>query len=69
MYGELYISDKNTKKDCEGYYTLKAVHEMGKDLEIDLPITNALYEVIYNNLSIKDCLKQLFQRSLKKEFY
>lgn len=69
MYGELYISDKNTKKDCEGYYTLKAVHEIGKDLKIDLPITNTLYEIIYNDMTIKEALKKLFQRNLKDEFY
>ena len=68
MFGEMFVKDRNTKKDCEGYYTLKAVYEIGKDLEIDLPITNILYEIIYNNMPFQDGLKKLFKRNITKEF-
>ena len=68
MFGEMFVKDRNTKKDCEGYYTLKGVYEIGKDLEIDLPITNILYEIIYNNMSFQDGLKKLFKRNITKEF-
>ncbi len=67
-FGEMYVKDKNIKKDCEGYYTLEAIYEIGKDLNIDLPITNILYDVIYNNTQPQDGLKKLFERNITNEF-
>ena len=68
MFGELFVKGEKTEKYCEGYYTLKAVYEMGKDFNIDLPITDVLYDIVYNNKPIKDCLNSLFSRDLKEEF-
>jgi len=68
MFGELFIKGEKTEKNCEGFYTLKAVYEMGKNFKIDMPITNTLYEIIYNKISIKEGLDSLFGRDLKKEF-
>lgn len=68
MFGEMFIKDRNTKRNCEGYYTLKAVYEIGKDLKTDLPITNTLYDIIYNNIPIDEGLNKLFKRRITKEF-
>lgn len=70
MFGELFVKGEAdlTKKNCEGFYTLKAVYEMGKDFNIELPITKALYDIIYNKVSVRDGLDNLFGRDLKKEF-
>lgn len=67
-FGELFIRGEGTNKNCEGFFTLKAVYEISKDLELDMPITNALYDIIYNGKPIKDGLDNLFGRDLKKEF-
>ena len=68
MFGELFLKGETTNKNCEGYYTLKAVYEMAKDFGIDMPITNALYYAIYDKKPIADCIKNLFGRDLKGEF-
>lgn len=68
MFGELFIRGARSNKNCEGFYTLKAVYEMSKDLGLDMPITTALYEIIYNGKPIKEGLDNLFGRDLKKEF-
>lgn len=70
MFGELFVKGEAdlTKKNCEGYYTLKAVYEMSKTFNLDLPITNTLYNIIYNKTPIKEGLDNLFGRDLKKEF-
>jgi len=68
LFGELFIKGETTDKNCEGFYTLKAVHEMGKNFAMDFPITETLYNIIYNRASIEDSLDRLFGRDLKREF-
>ncbi len=68
LFGELFIKGEKTTKNCEGYYTLKAVYEMGREFKIELPITNTLYNIIYNGSSVDEGLNSLFGRDLKKEF-
>lgn len=68
MFGELFLKGETTNKNCEGYYTLKAVYEMAKDFGIDMPITNTLYYAIYDKKPITDCIENLFGRDLKGEF-
>ncbi|MDD2840370.1 MAG: hypothetical protein PHY80_04590 [Rickettsiales bacterium] len=67
-FGELFVKGEKTDKNCEGFYTLKAVYEMSKDLKLDMPITNALYDIIYDKKPLKAGLDNLFGRDLKKEF-
>lgn len=68
MFGELFVRGEKTTKNCEGFYTLKAVYNMAKKYNIEMPITEALYEIIYNGKPIKESLDGLFNRDLKREF-
>ena len=69
LYGEMFVSGGSVgDKNCEGYYTLQAVYEMGKEFDIELPITNALYNIVYNKYPIKEEINKLFNRDTKKEF-
>lgn len=34
---------------AEGYYAVKCVYEINKKYKVDMPITNAVYNIIYNN--------------------
>ena len=36
---------------AEGYYALKSVHVRNKEYNIDLPIIDAVYNVVYNKIS------------------
>lgn len=54
---------------AEGVPTVKAVYEEMKKKEISMPITEAVYRVIYENMSAKEMMNELMSRSVKKEFY
>jgi len=67
-FGEKYIKGEKFTKLAEGVPTAKAMLELGKKYNVDLPITNAVYEIVYNNQSPKIMFDQLFSRSTRKEF-
>ncbi len=52
---------------AEGYYTTKAVWEISKKENIDLPLCKGVYQVIYENMSLKDSMMELMNRPLKVE--
>ena len=56
------------KKLAEGYYTVKALRNLGKSYGVELPICEAVYAVLYEGADIKEAFGKLFQRSLKNEF-
>ncbi len=51
----------------EGVYTTKAVYEMAQEKEIDMPITTAIYNVLYKDADVKDTVLKLMQREGKSE--
>lgn len=51
----------------EGVYTVKVVHELAKQHHIDMPITQAIYAVVYEGVSPKDALESLMKRDGKSE--
>ncbi|WP_061993377.1 NAD(P)H-dependent glycerol-3-phosphate dehydrogenase, partial [Fructobacillus ficulneus] len=51
----------------EGVNTVKAVHEFGQANQLEMPITTALYQVLYGNATIEDEIKSLMTRPLKSE--
>jgi len=67
-FGELFVNGIDYSDLAEGYYTVKALIEIGNNYNVDLPICNAVYDVLYNNKNANEVLEQLFLRSLKKEF-
>lgn len=67
-FGESYVKQSNYTKLAEGYYTVKAICNLGKSYKVELPICEAVYKVLYEEKNIKETFHELFQRSLKKEF-
>ena len=67
-YGKCIITKEFYDKLAEGYYTTKAIHNLGKAYGVDLPICEAVYQILYENKNPKSILKKLFTRSLKNEF-
>lgn len=51
----------------EGVYTTKAAHELSQKRQVQMPITDALYRVLYENEDIKDAISQLMSRDLTSE--
>jgi len=67
-FGEVYVKGEKFDRLAEGYYTVKALVEMGKELSVDLPICNAVYSVLYENVDVRKAIGSLFARTLKMEF-
>ncbi len=51
----------------EGIRTAKAVVEQLQGTGIEMPIFESVYDIFYNNISVKDAIKRLMQRELKNE--
>lgn len=51
----------------EGKFAAKVIYELGHKLELDLPISHQVYEVIYENKPARVAVEELLSRSLKIE--
>ena len=67
-YGKCLAMGKPYDSLAEGRATCKAIMVLSAMYEVDMPICNAVYEVIFNGADIKDVLHELFLRDVKKEF-
>lgn len=52
---------------AEGVHTLKAVYKISKKNEIEMPIAETLYKILYEDLNIKLAIEELMLRELKEE--
>ena len=52
---------------AEGVKTSKAICELAKKLNIDVPVSNAIYEAVYTDITPQDLLNKLMNRKLKEE--
>ena len=53
----------------EGVRTCQATYELTKEINIEMPIVETIYQVIFNKLNPNDAITQLMQRETKPEFY
>ena len=51
----------------EGYYAAKSAWALAKKTGIDMPITEAAYKVLYENINAATVVHELFQRGKKAE--
>lgn len=59
----------DTKMIAEGYYTVKAVFDICKNNNIEMPISEQIYYVLYENKDPKIAMKDLMEREFKSEIY
>ena len=52
----------------EGLNALDAAISLSKDLNVELPIVEAIYKIINKKAGIKDIIKNLLARPIKNEF-
>ena len=52
---------------AEGVKTAKAVIELAKKLDIEVPVAEAVYEALYTDITPEDVVKKLMTRKLKSE--
>ena len=48
---------------------MKAMVKLGKEYGVELPISEVVYEVLYNDAPPSEALQGLFNRRVKGEFY
>jgi glycerol-3-phosphate dehydrogenase (NAD(P)+) len=68
MFGELFVKKEEYTSLAEGYYTVKAMINIAKEKNVELPICETVYNILYNNKEPREELDKLFLRSIKKEF-
>lgn len=68
-YGYQYTSGKLSEASgvVEGLNTIKEIHNISELNNLEMPITNSLYEVLFNNMDIKTIGYELMNRQLKNE--
>jgi len=67
-FGECVATGQPYTELAEGYYTVKALMELETRTSVELPISRAIYQVLYENADVRETLDGLFRRSLKMEF-
>lgn len=66
-YGEQLVRNLAFEKLSEGVSTTQAVTAKARSLGIEMPITFAINNVVFNAANIKSEMDNLFRRSLKRE--
>ncbi len=67
-FGEALAKGESFTKLAEGVYTAKAMKLLGEKYGVDLPITNAVYRVLYEGREPFSELSGMFERKTVKEF-
>lgn len=67
-YGEEFVKGNKFEKLAEGVMTSKALYKLGKQLNVDLPIVEGVYNMLFNGADFNNELNKLFVRAVKKEF-
>ena len=67
-YGEAFVKGVKFDKLAEGVATAKALKLLGEKYNVDLPITNAVYSILYEDKEPMGVFNKLFSRSSRKEF-
>jgi glycerol-3-phosphate dehydrogenase (NAD(P)+) len=67
-FGQAFVSGEKFEKLAEGVSTVKALKELSEQYNVELPICNALYDILFMNQDAKETLENLFLRPVKFEF-
>lgn len=74
-YGEMLVKGEKFAKLAEGVATAAAMKKLGEQYSVDLPLTEAVYELCYGESELdyrtrcEQTLAKLFARDTKSEFY
>lgn len=68
MFGEAWIKGEKYTQLAEGVATVQALCSLSKEYGVELPISDAIYSIIYDQVDADTALNKLFLRSTKGEF-
>ena len=52
---------------AEGVKTAESVHQWAQKNNVEMPITEAVYQVLFENMDPRDAVKKLMTRNAKNE--
>mgnify|MGYP006294850413 FL=1 len=52
---------------AEGVKTAKSVYNLSRKLGVEMPISQEIYRILYENVSPREALHRLMTRNLKQE--
>lgn len=67
-FGELFVRGAEFDKLAEGYYTADAMVRLAEQYNVELPITRAVYDILYHGANVEETLNKLFSRQIRREF-
>ena len=67
MFGEMYVKGEKYDQLAEGYYTAEAMMILAERYSVELPICEAVYNILYKGEDVRKALNGLFTRTLKNE--
>ena len=75
-FGKMIATKKNSDYDeilkyqevTEGYFTVKAVHDLANSKNIDMPIMKSIYNILYKKFLKNDEINKLLERPTSDEF-
>lgn len=67
QFGEQFVEGLVYDKLAEGYYTVKALMRLKDMYQVELPICEAVYRILYEHHDPQNELNFLFQRKIKSE--
>ena len=68
-FGEAFVKGERFEKLAEGYYTVKAIVALADKYNVDMPISRCVYSIVHEGKDFEMALGELFERSVKSEFY
>lgn len=67
-FGEAFVGNTPYNELAEGVYTVRALMKLARQYGVELPICEAVHNVLFQGKDARSELNGLFMRSLKKEF-
>jgi glycerol-3-phosphate dehydrogenase (NAD(P)+) len=60
---------KDMRQVAEGIKTAKSVYNLARREQVDMPISEQVYRMLYEDIPAQEAVASLMKRSLKKELY
>ncbi len=67
--GEDVASAKEKVGTVEGYFACAAAKKLSEKYGVEMPIVNECYKVLYENMNVKETVKNLMTRDKKQEIF
>jgi glycerol-3-phosphate dehydrogenase (NAD(P)+) len=60
-------AQQNIQQVVEGLYAAEAVWKLANEIEIEMPICKAVYQILYKNISPREVAQSLMLREIRTE--